>query len=465
MNRATVQALPPVCAYSRSEMAAKLEVLEVVALGGSEGLVRESGIDRPSVERGVGAVRDDWSLDVRGYAVGTAAPVSHVELSVAGRPVRRVSCNAARPALAAERPDLPGAGSSGFYATLSALDLPQEFELRLDALLPDGGRAGIALIRGRRAAFTSSFAPRLQPLMVTGPGRAGSTIFMQMLAGHPNIAVHPPFDEEPRVATFWVDVLRALARPESWLRQINPAGRLDGDWWLGRGDFVPRRLRSESLQGWFAGQAVEDVAAFAQSRIEAVYAQIEAEHGKSDATYFAEKLRNDSVPDLMWELYPGAREVVLVRDPRDVFISVLAARRKRGVRALPEDRVRWVEDEFRGRIMSVFDSWRRRSDRAHLVRYEDLMMRPRETLSAVADYLGLGTGAEVIEPMIDSAGRRLPGMEEHRTTADTASSIGRWRRDLEPRLVEACERAVGPALEAWGYIPEYSSAPARSPAK
>src|SRR5688572_951106 len=264
-------------------MSSKVEVLEVVPLGGSEVLVRESGIDRPSIDRGIGVARDDWSVDVRGFAVGALAPVAHVELSVSGRPVHRVPCNAARPALAAERPDLPGAGSSGFFATLSALDLPREFELRLDALLPDGERAAIAVIRGRRAALTTSFSPRLQPLMLTGPGRAGSTIFMQMLAGHPGVAVHPPFDEEPRVATYWIDVLRALARPQSWLRQISPAGSLDGDWWLGHSELVPRRLRSEPLQDWFAGQAVDELAEFAQTRIEAVYTRIEAQGGKTGA--------------------------------------------------------------------------------------------------------------------------------------------------------------------------------------
>jgi hypothetical protein len=443
-------------------MSPKVEVLEVVPHGGSDGLVRESGIDRPSIERGIGVARDDWSVDVRGFAVGASEPVAHVELSVSGRPVRRVPCNAARPALAAERPDLPGAGSSGFFATLSALDLPREFELRVDALLPGGERAGLALIRGRRAALTTSFSPRMQPLMLTGPGRAGSTIFMQMLAGHPRIAVHPPFDEEPRVATYWIDAMRALARPQSWLRQISPAARLDGDWWLGHSELVPRRLRSEALQEWFAGPAVDELAEFAQSRIEAVYTRIEAEGGKTGATFFAEKFRNDLVADLMWELYPDAREIVLVRDPRDVLISVLASRHKRGVRPAPADPARWVGEEFTGRILAVLESWRRRRERTHLVRYEDLMMRPQETLAAVAEYVGLGTGDDAVDPMIESAGRRLPGMEQHRTTADAESSIGRWRRDLAPEMVEACEQAVGTAMAAWGYTPEHAAPPAGS---
>ena len=444
-------------------MGTKVEVHEVIQAGGGDGLVRESAIERPIPAHPAAGAPGGWSLDVRGWAVGAAAPVTHVEFALPGVTLRRVPCDVARAALAQERPDLPGIGSSGFYATLSALDLPRPFELRVDAVVADGRRAPIGVIRGTRAALTTSAAPRLQPLMVSGPGRSGSTIFMQMLAGHPGVTVHPPFDEEPRVATYWVEVLRALARPQSWMRQIAPVGPLNDEWWLGHRDPAPRRLRSQPLQEWLAGEAVEDLARFAQSRIEAAYTRIGADQGKPGAAYFAEKVRNDIVPDLLWELYPEAREVVLVRDPRDVLTSVLAATRKRGARPLPEDPERWVAEEFSGRIMTVLESWRRRRDRTHLVRYEDLMLQPRETLGGVVGHLGGEHDADVVGRMIESAERRVPGMDEHRTTPDAGSSIGRWRRDLAPELVAACERAVGPALEAWGYAEQSPKSPARAP--
>jgi hypothetical protein len=235
------------------------------------------------------------------------------------------------------------------------------------------------------------------------------------------------------------------------MRQIAPVGPLNGDWWLGGGDPAPRRLRSLPLQAWLAAEGVEELAAFAQSRIEAVYAQIGAEQGRGEARVFAEKVRNDIVSDLVWELYPDVREVVLVRDPRDVLTSILASIRKRGVQPPPEDPLRWVDADFTARILGVLQSWRARRESTLLVRYEDLMMSPRETLAGVLDYAGLGGGEDAVEEMLESAGRRLPGMDEHRTSADAASSIGRWRRDLAPDLVDACEHSVGEALEAWGY--------------
>ena len=79
------------------------------------------------------------------------------------------------------------------------------------------------------------------------------------------------------------------------------------------------------------------------------------------------------------------REVVLVRDPRDVLTSILATIRKRGVQPPPEDPLRWIDADFTARIVGVLESWRRRRDSSLLVRYEDLMMAPRETLAAMLE--------------------------------------------------------------------------------
>ncbi len=426
-------------------MEGKVQVLERVEPGAVPGLAHHA-IDRPAA----GWSGAGWTLDVRGSAVGEGSPVASVEFHVEGRVIHIAPCDVPRPVLAGERPDLAGAAASGFYATLSALDLPTGFDLHLRALRADGVRIHFGTLRGTRAAIESGFEPSLQPLIVSGPGRSGSTIFMQMLAGHPGIVAWPPFDEEPRVLTYWIEVLRTLARPESFLRQVAPAGDLNFDWWLGRRDPRPRALSDADVQGWLGGAAVAELAAFAQARVEALYGRV-GDGDRKGARYFAEKLRNDPVSDLAWELYPAAREVVLVRDPRDVLVSVLATISKRGERPPPADTAAWIEEQFRPRIAAVVESWTRRRDRALLVRYEDLMTDPQATLAGVLSYLDLDTAGAAVEAMLASAGEALPGMDRHRTTATAAASIGRWREDLEPALAERCEAVLGDAIAALGY--------------
>ena len=97
--------------------------------------------------------------------------------------------------------------------------------------------------------------------------------------------------------------------------------------------------------------------------------------------------------------------------------------------------------------------WRGRAESSHLLRYEDLVLRPEETVRALVGHLGLVGSDAAVEPMLASLAARDSGSEGHRTVADAAESIGRWRRDLSREVIDACEAALGPALEAFGYEP------------
>jgi hypothetical protein len=53
---------------------------------------------------------------------------------------------------------------------------------------------------------------------------------------------------------------------------------------------------------------------------------------------------------------------------------------------------------------------------------------------------------------------RDPETEWHRTTPDPRASIGRWRTDLGEDARRACEQALAPELEAFGYALEEAAA-------
>src|SRR4051812_47677183 len=102
-------------------MRGRLEVLDVSISGEAPGIAHAS-IDKPLP----GATSGEWVLDVRGSAVGAAAPVSRIDFASGSRVIHSAPTGVARPALAEEHPNLAGAERSGFYATLGALDLAQE---------------------------------------------------------------------------------------------------------------------------------------------------------------------------------------------------------------------------------------------------------------------------------------------------------------------------------------------------
>jgi hypothetical protein len=313
-----------------------------------------------------------------------------------------------------------------------------------DACVPLGS------IRGRRGPVRSTFEPRFAPLMLTSTGRAGSTVFMHLLGAHPEVVVVPPYDHEPRVASYWLEVLISLAEPGSYLRQIAPMGPLHGRWWIGEEEPMPRGVRDKEVEAWLSMDAVEELAGFCQSRIEALYTRVAESQGREQAAYFGEKFATDRIPALVWELYPKAREVFLVRDFRDVVCSIIASSAKRsGNREgrAPETAL----SDARGRTMALAAAWQQRGDRAHLVRYEDLVREPGPAVRELLRYLDVDDSDAIVEKLVGALGERGAAADAHSTTPDQESSIGRWQRDLDPALQEELNVQLRLGLELFGY--------------
>ena len=404
-----------------------------------------------------GAAYDSFAFDVRGWVLGRRERVTAVELKDGARLLWRVPTQIERPELAQDYPEARDIGAAGFFTVVNSLNLGREFEILLRARLDDASRVNMAMLRGRREPLRTSFEPAIDPLMVTTLGRTGSTILMKVLATHPEIVAYRPFEHEPRVASYWLGVMNTLTDPVSYRRQINPTGNIDGSWWLGTKTPLPRRLRDPHLTHWLDVDAVGEIATFCQSRIEALYREAAADAGIRAPRYFAEKFRPDRIPDMTHELYPRAREVILVRDFRDMVASMFAYNTKRGRegfrRELFEDDAAYVVKEIKGGVASLAATWNARRDTAHLVRYEDLLLDPQNTIDALLGYLGLEGGRHA-EAMATALSARDPETEFHRTTPDPRASIGRWREDLSEGARRACEEALAPELKAFGYTLE-----------
>jgi sulfotransferase family protein len=374
-------------------------------------------------------------------------------------PVTRIDLVQDAMALWQLEPDREGDGRSAtFYAPVSSLPLPPEFELVVRAELGDrdeGARVRLGAVRGRRPELRTRVRPRINPIMVTTASRTGSNLLLRALGEHPEIVAYRPFQYEPRVSAYWVEVLRELTEPAGYRRQITPQLRQPArGWWLGPAGQMPAPLLDPEAEDAIARDTVEAVARFCQERIDAVYGRIAPLCERPGAAYFAEKHSPNEVPMILSELYPGAREVFLVRDFRDMIASMLASNERRGDarfgRAAADTDELFVR-RFRRFAANLAASWRRRADRAHLVRYEDLLRRPGETVVALVAYLGLEAGDETIARMTASLQRREEALEGHITSTSPDASIGRWRRDLAPELREPTEEVFGTALELFGY--------------
>jgi hypothetical protein len=420
-----------------------LEIVDVSLAEAGDGLVGRALEPRLDPE-------PTFALNVAGWALGRDGPPARISFVHDADVLWEVPAEIERPGVEEAHPDIPGALRAGFYATLNTLALPRDFELHVYA---DGSPIGT--IRGRRAALPAPGAQKLNPLMLTGFSRTGSNLVLRMLGAHPEIAAYRPFQYEPRVLTYWVDVFRELTEPAAYLRQITTQGRIaERGWWLGTGAPMPRPLFDPPVQYGIATDTLEDAAEFCRSRIARVYGRIARAIDRPSATLFAEKQLPGVVPTIAWELYPDAREVFLVRDFRDMVASVLSWKGRFGGawfgHAAAETDEAFVQS-LSGFATNLVASWRRRSSRAHLLRYEDLLNGPEQAVAGLVDHLGVDRSPEARAQMIATLAERSPNSEEYRTTESPAASTGRWRRDLPEQLRRTVEDSFGPALAEFGY--------------
>ena len=267
-----------------------------------------------------------YTFELEGFILGRNSPVVAINVVDNGRLLQKIQTGVNRPDVAARRPNIPHAPSSGFHTRISSLCFQPEFRVNLRAVFENGFEATIGSLEGRRPPLRTNFEPELQPLMVTMLGRSGSTLLLHMLASHPQIVAYKPFTAEARVASYWKDVLLALASPGSYVNQISPFGPLIDHWWVGDGAPGIPATRDEPTEGWLDACGIEAITAMCQSRVDAFYKQISSDT-KPDALYFAEKSppgAGNPLPSLQDEIYEKPREVVLVRDFRDMICSMRA---------------------------------------------------------------------------------------------------------------------------------------------
>jgi len=426
--------------------------IEDIEIGAPQsGRIRAFALDAPRI-----GSRNVYDIEIAGWALGVGQPVVEIEIHQGGAVMRRAPLDQQRPDVARDYPDVPGSERCGFRTWTSVVGLEPGADVQVRAVLADRTRARLAGVCLRHMPVQSGFEPRLQPLMLTTMGRAGTTWTMRLLSEHPEIVVHRWHPYELRTARYWWHMLKTLSEPRDPHHSAQADRFQTNKQWIGYNPFYPEPIAvTPGLGEWMGRDYVEDLARFCQRSAEETYLRIATGQGQTNPRYMAEKHRADNLPWLVWELYPQAKEVFLVRDFRDVFSSMLAYNKKFGRRAFGPEHIETDEEFARflrnSTIKNLSRSWPKRQDRAHLIRYEDLITRPTETLRGVLDYLELEAGDQIVAGMLERASTENPEMRQHVTSQDVSTSLGRWRSSLTPELQSVANDAFADVLQQFGY--------------
>jgi len=431
---------------------AKITSVDVEGL--PEGISLEISSPRPG-SRGVFAFA--FLLEGR---LTAAADVDHLEVWVGQRKLREVPVK-----LVTEHRDglrrKPRRGHSvyQFSALVGTLRLPRSFKLNLRVVLASSERFDVCEIDGTRAALSlpAGTAVQLSPLMVTSLGRTGTTWLMRLLSEHPELVMDARYPFEARQQRYWMHWLQIMAEPANHRESSHPDNFHAQHWSVGANPYFTAAVAKEdpALAEKLAGEQVIDLAGSAHRAVETYYLSCAARFGHPNARFSVEKHGPDAIPRLLWELYPGAKEIFLARDPRDMLASMLAFNEKRGTSKFGRDRVETDTDFVRQlapTVSGLMQNWRSRRERAHLVRYEDLVTTPEKTLRETFEYVGVDASADMVQNVLRRASAPDPKLAFHMTSRDQDASIGRWKRDLPADVQALCNEEFGPALVEFGYL-------------
>ena len=210
----------------------------------------------------------------------------------------------------------------------------------------------------------------------------------------------------------------------------------------------------------------ENLAQFTQKTIEDWYLTLARTQEQRTAAYFAEKhMRPNYIPVLTWELYPRAKEIFLVRDFRDMARSIMDFDARRGFAGFGRPEGVTDEEYLRGDLRDMAEkltrSWQSRRDRAHLVRYEELVARPAEIVTGVLEYLGVDASPPTVKHVLAHGSEKvlnLPGMsyepteiDAHRTVSDPRATVGRWKGEANGTIASLADEVFGEPLAEFGY--------------
>lgn len=417
-----------------------------------------------------------YQCHLRGWVLSQGQPVTTIAVRYQQQVLWQTAVNLPSPDIASQyvqMPEVTGVDRCRFELTFSLLGLPSPVDLEIraawdnpdaQALDPQSDQTELTLatLRLRHPPLQTAYSPRFQPLILTSLGRTGSTWFMHLLSQHPQIITHRAHPYETRIAQYWLQMLRVLTQPADLTASTPHEGFEQNLHWIGANPFGRAGMLPPSPAQWLGQDYVVQLATFCQQSIDGFYAQLaQAQHQAMGDTerrcYFAEKWVISPNVELAWQLYPKAREVILVRDFRDMVCSMLAFNAKRGYASFGRQKVTTDAEFIRDRVLTfatkLLRRWQQRPQQIEVVRYEDLIQSPVPTLTRLLTYLDLLPDADTIAQMQTQALGDSPDLQAHRTSESVQASIGRWRTDLPPDLQDLCHAVLAEPLQAFGYDP------------
>jgi len=295
---------------------------------------------------------------------------------------------------------------------------------------------------------------RDHPVFLGGHPKSGTSLLRALLDSHPQLVVYPeesgffrrflPRSSGLGLAAKIELTEKYLIHIFTWQKENQPesqAGFPDRDYsTISFADIA--RIMAEIIDkaGYRHDGDILSAAVLAYGKVSGLW--------QDGASYWVEKSPyNEYYADLIFRWWQEARCIYIVRDPRDNHASYrrkhpdwsaefFAANWKRSVVACQQNVIRYGKDHCR------------------LIRYEDLVRKPQETLEQITTFLGIDANPILAQPTRAGVTWKGNSMFADQFSAISTTPLGRWKETLEPSEAAVIELMTAEQMQALNYEPQ-----------
>ncbi len=267
------------------------------------------------------------------------------------------------------------------------------------------------------------------PVYVAGLERSGTSLMYALLTSHPNIAL----TRRTNMWTHFYDQYGDLSEPENFenclaaMMKYKRLVKLEPD---------PEQLRLDFWKGTPSYGRLFGL-------LEAQYAERIGKPRWGDKS-----LNTERYAAAIFEAFPAAKILHIIRDPRDRYASSLTRWKKtRG--GVGAGTARWLSS------VGLAKQNREQYPNSYLIiRYETLATRPEETLRKITNFIGEEYSPEMLRmdqsgSYIEAGGNSSYGRREPGVIS--TDSIGRYRQVLSNRQIAFIQKQAGQKMREQGY--------------
>ena len=259
-----------------------------------------------------------------------------------------------------------------------------------------------------------------RPVFIVGLPRSGTSLLLNLLDSHPALGVLPT---EGDLLTRFAPRLRRLDQSQQlrflgkiWIARLIHGVNLPPYWLLGPPDTEPnpyltftRRIRS-----WGMSDGLQAYRRPYPAFLAVVLAWLESRHGTLEFAHWVEKTPGHEIHlRRSLRIFPEAKCIHVVRDPRAVLFSRIAIEANTGGRT---NEVRRLAIDI-GRSLRLAQRFAAQlgNMRYLVIRYEDLATDTEAVMQSVAQFLDIGFDRSLLQPTI--AGRPTASNSSHAGSA------------------------------------------------